>query len=598
MNDKNFTPSRFTIRVKLMVIISSILFLSLASIIMVATYFFKEDNEIRVKENNIKITEVIALNVKSEINALKQSLQVTMSVISQSKTDSSIKQILFREDPNILYVGVYDKANQPGVRIGNTQVLEDLGISTNVLEEFIRTNKDRFKQSFNNTTVLLNSSIGFRSPILAIGFPYSEDKSNKIIIAMIRLEKFLEAFQTSGNIETFMVNDEGRIIAHSDVSMILSGANMVDLPIVQKMRTSTLDNGQFRYKGADDLWFLGSFKKIGLGGVGIISTVSEDKAFEEVYNIQRRNIYLMIAALNLAIIIVFFFAKRISEPILTLVTASKNIESGNYHLELKPETRDEIGILTNSFQSMSQGLEEREKLKVSFGRFVNDEIAELSMKGQLKVGGEKKECAILFSDIRSFTSISEKLRPEEVVEFLNQYMSAMVSCVKNNRGYVDKFIGDAIMATWGALKSSGNISQDSVKAALDMRFALLKFNQGRGTAKKPSLRIGIGLNYGPVISGQIGSDEKMEYTVIGDAVNLASRVEGLTKDLSLDIIVSESIYNNTKKLFNYYDLPAISVKGKEKPQKIYALLGALNDKNCPQNLNDLRSLIGYPKPKK
>lgn len=380
--------------------------------------------------------------------------------------------------------------------------------------------------------------------------------------------------------------------------MILSETNMITSPIVQKMRASPLDNGQSRYLGLDGKWHLGSFRKLGIGGAGIIATVWEEKAFEEVYNIQRRNIYLMISALNFAIIFVFFFAKRISRPILNLVMASKRIESGNYHLELVPETRDEIGILTNSFQSMSRGLEEREKLKISFGKFVNEEIAELSMKGEIKIGGESKNCAILFADIRNFTSISEKLSPAEVVEFLNEYMSVMVSCVKNNHGYVDKFIGDAIMATWGTLSVTDNQPMDAVKASLDMREALKKYNKKRGSVKKPKLQFGIGINYGSVVSGQIGSQEKMEYTVIGDAVNIASRVESITKDLGLDIIVSEAIYINTKKDFNYIPLHNMQVKGKAKPIQVYALLGSKKDKNSAKDLTELREEIGYRKPSK
>lgn len=546
----------------------------------------------------MKLTEIIALSIRSEINALKQSSQVTMAGISVSKNEQALQKMLFLQDPQILFVGVYNKSFESQTKIFNSASIQELGISNDELEKTIRQNREKIKVSFQDTTVLLNSSSGFNKPMLAVSFPFQKETTSSVIVIIVRLEKFLEAFQTSGITETFLVNDEGKVIAHHDISMILSETNLSNSPIVQKMRTSPLDNGQFRYTGDDGKWHLGSFKKIGIGGAGIIATVLEEKAFEEVYNIQRRNIYLMISALNFAIIVVFFFARKISGPLLNLVVASKKIESGNYHLELVPETRDEIGILTNSFQSMSRGLEEREKLKVSFGKFVNEEIAELSMRGELKVGGDKKNCAILFSDIRSFTSISEKLRAEEVVEFLNEYMGAMVSCVKNNNGYVDKFIGDAIMATWGALKPNSNPSRDAVHATLAMRSALMQFNSTRGTAKKPILHIGIGLNYGAVISGQIGSQDKMEFTVIGDAVNIASRVEGLTKEFGVDIIVSETIYEATKKDFSFVSLQQINVKGKAKPIQVYAVLGAVDDPNCPKDLKELRDYIGYKEPKK
>ncbi len=214
----------------------------------------------------------------------------------------------------------------------------------------------------------------------------------------------------------------------------------------------------------------------------------------------------------------------------------------------------------------------------------------------MSIGGERKNCAVFFSDIRSFTSISEKLEPEDVVEFLNQYMSEMVTCVKETGGIVDKFIGDAIMATWGALRSTGNDSLDAVEASVRMRERLLIFNKGRGSVKKPIIRIGCGINTGNVIAGQIGSSDKMEYTVIGDTVNLASRVESLNKESGTDILISENTYEDVKGKFNTVSMGEIKVKGKAKAQKVYAVLGRKGDPNCPKNLQELRKLVGIPTP--
>ncbi|MCC5814412.1 MAG: HAMP domain-containing protein [Leptospira sp.] len=600
MDNKDFKPSRWTIRVKLIVIISSILIVALSSIIIIATYFFKQDNELRIKESNMKLTDIVALNLKSEFRSLRKSLTVTLQSIRITNEKKRFSDTLLKEEPSLIHAIVLDKDIKEVFSLSNSDLMVKYELTQSSVQNVISKYKNNFKTSFQGSTTVQNVSSGFKSPILAISFPYSIDNNSEIILIFVSLDKFLDSFQASGSVNLFLVNDQGSLLAHPDRKLVLAETNLSSNPIVDRMKKSPLDNGQFRYMGVgeDDVWYLGSFKKIGIAGLGVIATIREDKAFEEVYNIQRRNIYLMIAALNLAIIVIFIFSKKMSDPILNLVLASKKIEAGNYKLDLKPESRDEVGILTNSFQSMSQGLDERERLKVSFGKFVNEEIAELSMKGDLKVGGDRKNCAILFSDIRSFTSISEKLRPEEVVEFLNDYMSRMVNCVKSNNGYVDKFIGDAIMATWGALKPSNTRELDSVRAALKMRHALMEFNEGRGSSKKPKLKIGIGINYGSVISGQIGSDEKMEYTVIGDAVNLSSRLEGLTKQLGLDILVSDSVYESTKKEFDYEFVDSIKVKGKTKSVDVYAILGARSDKNTVKSTSELRSLIGYSKPDK
>jgi adenylate cyclase len=389
-----------------------------------------------------------------------------------------------------------------------------------------------------------------------------------------------------------MINSDGDVIAHPDTNLIMNYANLRNLPIVDMMMKSKLDNGQTRYRNEAGVYHLGSFKKIGFSGIGIISSVPETLAMQEVYNIQRRNIYITIIVLNLAILIVYYFSKSLSTPITTLVGATKEIEKGNFRVSVKPTTGDEIGILTESFAEMGRGLEEREKMKDAFGKFVNKEIAEQVLKGEIKLGGERKKATVFFSDIRSFTAISEKLEPEEVVEFLNQYMTRMVNCVNDTKGVVDKYIGDAIMAVWGAPVSHGNDTENAINGALMMRKELIEFNKGRGGDKKPVIKIGCGFNTGAVLAGQIGSNERMEYTVIGDTVNLASRIEALNKPFGTDILVSTDTYNEVKNIFIMQPMQKIKVNGKSEPQQIYAVLGRLDDPNGPRTIEDMRRMVG------
>jgi adenylate cyclase len=213
-----------------------------------------------------------------------------------------------------------------------------------------------------------------------------------------------------------------------------------------------------------------------------------------------------------------------------------------------------------------------------------------------ETGRERKTAAIFFSDIRSFTAISEKLQPEEVVEFLNEYMTRMVACVNDTHGNVDKFIGDAIMAVWGTPVSFGNDTENAINGALMMREALIDFNKGRGSEKKPIIKIGSGINTGPVIAGQIGSHDRMEYTVIGDAVNLASRIESLNKPFGTDILISEDAYKLVRDIFKVEPMQKIKVKGKTAPQQIYAVIGRKDDPKCPASLNAVREMLGIPVP--
>ncbi|MEM7182276.1 MAG: adenylate/guanylate cyclase domain-containing protein [Spirochaetota bacterium] len=325
--------------------------------------------------------------------------------------------------------------------------------------------------------------------------------------------------------------------------------------------------------------------------------VDKSSGLDKIKNDMRNIVYNASGIGTIAIVLAFLFSNYMVRDIRRISLKAERVGQGKLDVIFRTSSRDEIGKLSNTLNHMVIGLQERDKAKNALGRFVNPEIAEMVLKKELKLGGEKKDCVIFFSDIRSFTAISEKLSPEEVVEFLNEYMTEMVRCVNETHGVVDKFIGDAIMATWGAVNKRDDHPENAINAALAMRRALLKFNEGRGGDKKPIIKIGSGLNYGPVVAGQIGSEERLEYTVIGDAVNLASRVEALNKPFGTDILITDDLYQQVKEIFRVEKMQAIKVKGKEEPQVIYAVIGRLDSEEDPKTLQEMRDLLGIETPK-
>jgi adenylate cyclase len=335
----------------------------------------------------------------------------------------------------------------------------------------------------------------------------------------------------------------------------------------------------------------------------VITNIEYGLVFEGIIATTRRNIFLTTGVLFLSILFVWFFSKTISSPLKSLSAAAEKIRDGQYEVNLSAKGGDEIGLLTESFVEMSRGLAERERLKDTFGRFINKEIAEQAMKGELKLGGETKRVSIFFSDIRDFTSISEKFQPRDVVELLNQYLTRMVDCVNKTDGVVDKFIGDAIMGVWGAPVSSGSPARDAlncVRAALLMRKRLVEYNKSRGGVRRPIIRMGCGINTGDVVAGQIGSSQRMEYTVIGDAVNLASRTESLNKPLHTDILITENTWKLIEKYIIAEEMPPVTVKGKEKPVRLFAVINLRAKKGHvqpgPANLEELRNRLGLTAP--
>ena len=198
--------------------------------------------------------------------------------------------------------------------------------------------------------------------------------------------------------------------------------------------------------------------------------------------------------------------------------------------------------------------------------------------------GDNRNLSILFSDIRSFTTISEGMAPNDLVNSLNRYFSGQVDIIYSRKGIVDKYIGDAIMAFWGAPEKHDDDALQSVLAGLDMIEALTGFNANQRKLGKPEFRIGIGINFGEVTVGNIGSERKMDYTVIGDSVNLASRMEGLTKTYASDILISEYVYTELQKTLksvpslklHFRLLDTVTVKGKTKGVKVYTVKRTLS----------------------
>lgn len=227
-------------------------------------------------------------------------------------------------------------------------------------------------------------------------------------------------------------------------------------------------------------------------------------------------------------------------------------------------------------------ISDEKRLKSTMYRYMTQELAEqLLESGNLGLGGDRKDVTVLFSDIRSYTTLTEKLEPEEVVGMLNEYFESMVEVIFKYKGTLDKYIGDAIMAVFGSPLPLVDHAWHSLQTAIEMRHRLTEFNQRRKEAEKPEIKIGIGINSGSVISGNIGSSKRMEFTAIGDGVNLSSRLEGTSKQYGCDIVISENTYEECKDKIIVRELDRIRVKGKNDPVSIYELIALNTEKISP-----------------
>jgi adenylate cyclase len=287
-------------------------------------------------------------------------------------------------------------------------------------------------------------------------------------------------------------------------------------------------------------------------------------------------IFILAASVLASVGIANFVSRAIIEPIRALQDAMGKVQKNHLETSVPVTSNDEFGYLGERFNDMTAGLRQGEQLRKLFRLYVSPEVAQAAVETGAGLGGQMCECTIMFSDLRGFTSLTERLTPETLVDLINRYMTAMVSAIVDHGGVVTRFGGDSILAVFGSpLNAMTDHADQAVKAALQMRQALQAFNQNGSSVpfandRQPVLENGIGIATGPVLAGNVGGKERIEYTVMGDAANLAARLESMTIDLDYPILISEETFKAIGTL-EARPFPDVPVKGKAKPVSIYGL---------------------------
>jgi adenylate cyclase len=617
MNKNQGDKVLFSIGTKLITIISIIVVLSLGSITALVSWMVREDLKIAAEENNFEAnrraseeTEEILTNIR----AASAQLLYTITAISIQKDTAhqAAADFFFAQNPRAVAF-TYTLKDTRNVFVNNNYFLSR-DIDQSLAETYFDNNEDSLSRAAQGETALLNAAPVFTRAVLALFYPYqmAGEQSGASCI-LIASEKLVDSFG-SGTNQSFLINDKCDLLIHSDSTLLLNGVNVADFDFIRGIQEAPdrnkqqLINADFNFEQQNSetsaqkaMQYYSAFTKLAYGGCIVITGIEQDKVFEGITATTRRNIYLTAAVLFISVMFIWFFSKTISIPLKTLAAAAKSIEGGQFKQQFQIKGRDEIGLLGSSFHKMSGALH-------IFGRFTNREIAVRAMRGEIKPGGLPKHATIFFSDIRGFTALSENFTKafgdeasDKIVFWLNNYLTSMVECVEKTGGVVDKFIGDAVMAHWGTAYTAGSPRKDAfncVKAALMMRHALMALNKDReaNDPGNPPIRIGCGINTGIVTAGQIGSELRMEYTVIGDPVNLASRVEALTKPLATDILITEDTYNLIGDSLITEEMPPVTVKGKAKPVRLFAVVNFIEVKGGPRTIAEVRKILGVEAP--
>ena len=272
-------------------------------------------------------------------------------------------------------------------------------------------------------------------------------------------------------------------------------------------------------------------------------------------------------------LVAMFAARRLSRPIIATQRALDTIAKGDYSVRVAVDRTDEIGELQRLVNHVAEELRRREQMKDMMGKYMSKQVAEhvMANAAELALGGVRREVSVLFADVRGFTSYSEKHSAEDVTRSLNEYFQVVVGVIAAHEGVLDKFIGDGIMVVFGAPAPQPDHALRAVLTGLEMQAALNSLNLKRAQRGDDPIAIGIGVNTGIVVSGNLGSIERMEFTVIGDTVNLAARLEG--RAAQGQVLIGQNTYDKVKDRVLAEHLGALPVKGKQAPVEIWLVKG-------------------------
>jgi adenylate cyclase len=427
---------------------------------------------------------------------------------------------------------------------------------------------------------LTSTGAALKEPYLLLGAPLATDNGavSHWAWGLFRLNRLQSSFSKAKNLQIYLLDEQGRVIVHPDEQMTLSAQDLSGEKIVASTRRETIRQ---RQQYLDETLFSSSRT---IYGPMIIAAVPQESILAPSQLAAETSYFILGVILSISFFLSVVFSQTISSNLEKLTALAYKVAAGDFAFKATAEIRskDEIGILAHAFDDMTEGLRERDKIKGMFTKFHGTTITEELLSQEDMRKGKQCEAVVFFSDIRGFTDFSNERSPEEVVSMLNSYFEVMVGIINRHGGVVDKFVGDAIMAIWGAPNGTPEDCKKAVEACLEMRRALEVFNEARIQSGEAPIRMGMGLHAGPVVAGTVGSSERLEYTVIGDTVNTASRIEAATKSHGTDLLISEEVLLRLDDQYLVRAAGSTVVKGKTKPLRLAKVDGFYDEHGVAQ----------------
>ncbi len=578
---------RIPIAIKLILLTVLLLLGVTIPIALQSSKFFEKESRQREENVNVDYAAARTSEVENMLNKLTdKTLRASLSLASlirESKADNQEFDLSFTRFSDFLALEILEIDGSTFKSLGRRvkkSLLEPFQLDENFITELRSKQQFPMRNVALGTFEIMNGSMPKAPPLFTIGIPILKDPQGRIThvaIADFQLTALQGLFNDPTERVFYLLDKKGIVLAHSDEQLAISKANFGQKEIVKIAQASVSLRGQRPFMDTEKkARYFGAFSKTSFG-VTVFSQISEEVILDPSVEVKRKAFYIAGLFLSGSILVIFMFSMSLTSPIETLAELIKGVAKGNFDVKASKKItslfRDEVTELAVAFDKMTDGLKERDKVKSLFNKFHGSSVTDDLLKGNVGLGGQNKNVVVFFSDIRGFTAFSEKRSPEEVVAMLNEYFGLMVSVINKHQGVVDKFIGDAIMAVWGAPKSTPRDAHNALRACIEMRRALAELNAKRIARGQNPINIGMGLHAGAAISGTIGSDERMEYTVIGNTVNTGSRIEASTKAFGADLLISDTVLEAVGDEFLVEYAGAAEVKGRTEPLKLYKVRG-------------------------
>lgn len=558
---KRFTLNFSCFRTRLLFYIIGLLLLTLGGVFGVVNHVFRENTEDAIRHELLVTERIFSRLLRERSSQLTQQASAlasdfafkrVMSTFDNATISSALSNLSKRVKADTAFL----------VAIDNSVMIDDLQFQQTGQSFFAKHLIKQAEEKGHASQLVLINQIPYQLIVVPILAP---EPIAWLCLGFAVDNAVLAQLKQLTQIEISLLSEQNQTL-QLHASTLPTFSKTLPLP-------ETNEDGFF-WRNGDEL-FLSRLVTLDQNPNGKLVALIErswQKALENFYRLQWLLLIIALISTGLVSVAALFLAQTVSKPVQDLAQGVQAIGQGDYSVQVQIKSHDEMGKLGKAFNQMGMQLLEKEKIRTLLGKVVSPAVANELLSRDVVLGGETREITALFSDLENFTGISEAMNAQDLVAVLNDYLTQMSIEISEHAGVLDKFIGDAIVAFWGAPVDDDLHAKHAVFCALAMQSKLKTLCTEWEKQGLPLFKMRIGINTGHAVVGNVGSIDRLDYTMIGDTVNLAARLEGENKNHGTEILISEFTYQRVKDVFICRELGSVKVKGKQQAIVIYEVL--------------------------